>query len=141
MADKMFDGFDHTQYQDEVEQRWGKESYAKSDAWWRGLPQSEKDDFMLAAAELIEAWKDAAASGVTPDSEPAQQVARRQYDWLSGIPGHAAQRRGRRVEGLLHRAWPRCTSPTSGSRRTTGPTTAAPSSCVTRCWPFAEREL
>ena len=31
----MFDGFDHTQYKDEVEERWGKDAYAKSDAWWR----------------------------------------------------------------------------------------------------------
>ena len=37
MAEEMFKGFDHTQYKDEVEQRWGKESYAKSDTWWRGL--------------------------------------------------------------------------------------------------------
>jgi len=87
MAEKMFEGFDHTLYKDEVEQRWGKDSYAESDAWWRGKSPSEKDDFMLAAAELIEAWKSAGASGVSPDSDEAQQVARRQYDWLSGIPG------------------------------------------------------
>ena len=35
MAEEMFDGFDHTRYKDEVEQRWGKDSYARSDAWWR----------------------------------------------------------------------------------------------------------
>jgi MerR family transcriptional regulator, thiopeptide resistance regulator len=87
MAEKMFDGFDHTQYKDEVEQRWGKDSYAKSDAWWNSLSQDGKDDFMLEAAELIEAWKSAAASGVEPDSGDAQELARRQYDWLSGIPG------------------------------------------------------
>ena len=37
MAQDMFDGFDHTQYKDEVEQRWGKDAYATSDAWWRGM--------------------------------------------------------------------------------------------------------
>ena len=87
MAEKMFEGFDHTQYKDEVEQRWGKESYAQSDAWWRSKSQSEKDDFTLAAAELIEAWKAAAMSGGAPDADEAQSVARRQYEWLSGIPG------------------------------------------------------
>ena len=30
MAENVFDGFDHTQYKDEVEQRWGKDAYAKS---------------------------------------------------------------------------------------------------------------
>ena len=95
MAEKMFDGFDHTQYKDEVEQRWGKESYAKSDAWWRSKSQSEKDDFMIAAAELIEAWKHAAASGVAPDTDAAQAVAQRQYEWLSGIPGTPRTPEGR----------------------------------------------
>lgn len=28
VAEKMFDGFDHTQYKDEVEERWGKDAYA-----------------------------------------------------------------------------------------------------------------
>ena len=37
MARDMFDGFDHTQYKEEVEQRWGAQAYADSDRWWRGL--------------------------------------------------------------------------------------------------------
>src|SRR5690606_8095717 len=32
MAEDMFDGFDHTQYKDEAEQRWGKDAYSKSEA-------------------------------------------------------------------------------------------------------------
>ena len=28
MAEEMFDGFDHTQYKEEVEERWGKDAYA-----------------------------------------------------------------------------------------------------------------
>lgn len=95
MAEKMFDGFDHTQYKDEVEQRWGKQAYAESDAWWRSQSQDQKDDFMIAAAELIEAWKDAAVSGTSPDGDEAQAVARRQYEWLSGIPGTPRTAEGR----------------------------------------------
>ena len=37
MAENMFDGFDHTQYREEVEDRWGKDAYARGDAWWRGI--------------------------------------------------------------------------------------------------------
>jgi len=87
MAEKMFDGFDHTQYKDEVEQRWGKEAYAKSDAWWKSLSQDGKDDFMMFAAELGADWLAAAASGIAPESDEAQALAQRQHDWLSGIPG------------------------------------------------------
>src|SRR5699024_8241455 len=36
MAENIFDGFDHTEYREEVEQRWGADAYAKSDRWWRG---------------------------------------------------------------------------------------------------------
>ena len=42
MAEDMFDGFDHTQYKDEVEERWGKKAYADSDRWWRGMSADEK---------------------------------------------------------------------------------------------------
>jgi DNA-binding transcriptional MerR regulator len=30
MAEDMFNGFDHTQYKEEVEDRWGKDAYARS---------------------------------------------------------------------------------------------------------------
>lgn len=85
MAETMFEGFDHTQYKDEVEQRWGADAYATSDAWWRGLSKDGKADFMLDAAQLIEDWKGQAGSD--PASDAAQLVARRQYEWLGGIPG------------------------------------------------------
>ena len=42
MAENMFDGFDHTQYKEEVEERWGKDAYAKSDSWWRSMSADEK---------------------------------------------------------------------------------------------------
>ena len=87
MAEKMFDGFDHTVYKEEVEQRWGKESYAQSDAWWKSKSQSEKDDFTIAAAERIEAWVAVAKSGAAVDSDEAQGLARDHYEWLSSIPG------------------------------------------------------
>ncbi len=87
MAEKMFDGFDHTQYKDEVEQRWGKDSYATSDAWYRSLSQDQNDDFMIAAAELGADWAAAARNGVATDSDEAQALAQRHYEWLGTIPG------------------------------------------------------
>ena len=87
MAENMFDGFDHTQYKDEVEERWGKDAYAKSDAWWRGLSADEKAAFTTFGAELAFDWFDAASRGVDVGDEEAQALAARQYDWLRGIPG------------------------------------------------------
>ena len=87
MAEKKFDGFDHTEYKDEVEQRWGKDSYTMSDAWYRSLSQDQKDDFMIASAELGADWAGAAQDGVATDSDVAQSLAQRHYDWLGSIPG------------------------------------------------------
>lgn len=87
MAEKMFDGFDHTRYRDEVEQRWGTEAYATSDAWWRGKSAEERAAWQQSAGQLGRDWQAAAASGMAPDSDEAQRLARRQFDWLSQIPG------------------------------------------------------
>ncbi|KRE79439.1 MerR family transcriptional regulator [Arthrobacter sp. Soil763] len=90
MAEKMFDGFDHNRYKDEVEQRWGKDAYAQGDAWWRGMDGAEKDGWKERAARLGQDWIAAAESGIAPDSPEAQDLARRHVEWLAGIPGTPA---------------------------------------------------
>ena len=87
VAKEMFDGFDHTQYRDEVEQRWGKDAYASGDRWWRGMSDDERHAWGERAAALGRDWTAAAASGVAPDSAEAQELARRHAQWLASIPG------------------------------------------------------
>ncbi|GAB3575208.1 TipAS antibiotic-recognition domain-containing protein [Leifsonia lichenia] len=87
MAEDMLDGFDHTQYKDEVEERWGKEAYARSDAWWRSKTPTERADWQRRQKQLAADWTDAAARGVDPESAEAQALAQRHYDWLGAIPG------------------------------------------------------
>ena len=90
MAEHMFDGFDHTRYKDEVEERWGKDAYATSDAWWRGMGPAEKEAWKQRSRQLGRDWIAAAESGVAADSAEAQELARRQVEWLKGIPGTPA---------------------------------------------------
>ena len=90
MAEKMFDGFDHTQYKDEVEERWGEKAYADSDRWWREMSADERSAWQQRAADLGADWVAAAESGVDPASNEAQQIARRHVEWLTGIPGTPA---------------------------------------------------
>ena len=87
MAEEMFDGFDHTQYKEEVEERWGKDAYATSDTWWRSMTDADKRQWMQRQKQLGSDWIEAAARGTDPASEEAQALARRQFDWLRGIPG------------------------------------------------------
>lgn len=91
MAEKMLDGFDHTQYKHEVEERWGKDAYARSDAWYRGLSDAERRNWKSRSEQLGRDWIAAAtAADVTPDSPVAQDLARRHVEWLRGIPGTPA---------------------------------------------------
>ena len=87
MAEKMFDGFDHTQYKDEVEERWGKDAYARGDSWWRGMSADEKAAWKQRSQKLGEDWIAAATGGIAPDSAEAQAIAKRHVEWLTGIPG------------------------------------------------------
>ncbi|AEF42842.1 MerR family transcriptional regulator [Hoyosella subflava] len=83
MADQMLDGFDHTQYKEEVEQRWGKQAYADGDRWWRGLSAEQKADFMTEVKSLNEDWQRSYAAGHVPESDEAQALAGRHYRWLT----------------------------------------------------------
>jgi DNA-binding transcriptional MerR regulator len=87
MAEDMFDGFDHTQYKDEVEERWGRDAYATSDAWWRGLSAADKKQWQARMQALGAGWVDAAARGIDPTGDEAQALAQRQFDWLGSVPG------------------------------------------------------
>ncbi|MBN9140516.1 MAG: MerR family transcriptional regulator [Micrococcales bacterium] len=87
MAEDMFDGFDHTRYREEVETRWGKDAYARSDAWWRGMSDTERAEWQARTAQLGADWQATAASGIAPDAGEAQELARRHVEWLAGIPG------------------------------------------------------
>ncbi|WP_431278464.1 MerR family transcriptional regulator [Leifsonia poae] len=87
MAEDMFDGFDHTQYKDEVEERWGKQAYATSDAWWRSKSPAERQEWQRLQKQLAADWIAASESGASPDSEEAQALAQRHFDWLASIPG------------------------------------------------------
>jgi DNA-binding transcriptional MerR regulator len=87
MAEDMFNGFDHTRYREEVEERWSKDAYARSDSWWRGLTAQEKAAWKDRAQRLGADWLATVASDVSPESDQAQELAQRQFNWLRGIPG------------------------------------------------------
>ena len=87
MAEKMFDGFDHTQHEDEVVERWGRTAYDTSDAWWRSMSEAERADWKARTAALADEWAATAGAGHDPASELAQDLAGRHVAWLGSIPG------------------------------------------------------
>ncbi|MGA7204163.1 MAG: MerR family transcriptional regulator [Specibacter sp.] len=101
MAENMFDGFDHTQYKEEVEQRWGKEAYASGDSWWRGMDATQKQAWKDRVEALNRDWITAFTAGVAPASDTAQELARRHVAWLTSIPGTPAAPPGGNVKGYV----------------------------------------
>lgn len=101
MAEQMFDGFDHTQYKEEVEQRWGAEAYAAGDRWWRGMSAEERTAWQERTAQLGRDWVDAAERGIDPATDEAQQLARRHVEWLTAVPGTPAATPGGDVRGYV----------------------------------------
>jgi DNA-binding transcriptional MerR regulator len=83
MPDEVLDGFDHTQYKDEVVARWGKDAYEQGDRWWRGLSAEEKRDFQQRQADIARDYARAHAEGLPADGEEAQAITRRHYGWLT----------------------------------------------------------
>ncbi|MFF5635183.1 MerR family transcriptional regulator [Streptomyces sp. NPDC012825] len=83
MADEMFDGFDHTRYEEEVTHRWGREAYEQGDRWWRSLDEEQKRAFMEEQAGIARDFGKAARDGLAADSDEVQALARRQVAWLS----------------------------------------------------------
>jgi DNA-binding transcriptional MerR regulator len=87
MAEEMLDGFDHTQYREEVEERWGKQAYADSNRWWTSMSKDERRGWQAKQKQLAADWIAAAAAGEDPLGAAALALAKRQADWLGGIPG------------------------------------------------------
>lgn len=100
MAEEMFDGFDHAKYQVEVEERWGKDAYAQSDRWWRGMSPDEQRSWMERVGQLNRDWIAAHEAGVTPDSAEAQELADRHVAWLRSMPGTPQTEFARYIAGL-----------------------------------------
>ncbi|MCK8671085.1 MerR family transcriptional regulator [Rhodococcus sp. HM1] len=87
MAEEMFDGFDHTQYRDEVIERWGRDAYDSSDRWWREMTDEQRRDWQAVAARLGADWTAAVQAGLDPAGDRGLELARRHVEWLGSIPG------------------------------------------------------
>ncbi|MEV4950216.1 MerR family transcriptional regulator [Streptomyces sp. NPDC053755] len=83
MAEEVFDGFDHTRYEAEVSERWGRDAYEKGDRWWRSLSAERKQAFMDEQAGIARDFGQAARDGLAAGSDEVQELARRQVAWLS----------------------------------------------------------
>ncbi|RNE67465.1 MerR family transcriptional regulator [Cryobacterium tepidiphilum] len=83
MPENMFDGFDHTQYREEVEEKWGKAAYASGDRWWRSMTDAEKAGFQQQHVDIARDYAAARDRGLAADSAEVQAIAARHRDWIA----------------------------------------------------------
>jgi TipAS antibiotic-recognition domain len=83
MPKKVFEGFDHTVYRDEVIERWGKDAYDRADGWWSSLSDEDKQKHQQTQVEVAAAYAAALKAGKTAGSDEVQQLTQRHVDWLS----------------------------------------------------------
>ncbi|MEU7763554.1 MerR family transcriptional regulator [Nocardia sp. NPDC049190] len=82
MAAEVFDGFDHTEFKDEVIERWGKEAYERGDRWWRSVSETNKKAFQQTHLDIAADYGRARAAGLALDSDEVQAIVQRHYDWI-----------------------------------------------------------
>ncbi|MEV1286203.1 MerR family transcriptional regulator [Micromonospora sp. NPDC049679] len=83
MAEEIFDGFDHTQYEQEVTERWGRGAYEKADRWWRSLSDADKKAFQQQQLDIAADYGRAHLAGSSAESDEVQAITQRHFEWLS----------------------------------------------------------
>ncbi len=83
MAEEMLEGFDHTVYKTEVEDRWGADAYKRSDAWWRAMSKDDRARFQDQHKQIATDYQSARDAGDAPTSERVQAIVARHVDWLN----------------------------------------------------------
>lgn len=101
MPQKMFDGFDHSEYDAEVRQRWGNDAADRSNQWWEGLGDNGRKAFRMELNDLNTSWDEVITHEADPTSEAAQAVAARHLSWLKSA-WHADELPREAVEGIAH---------------------------------------
>lgn len=85
MPNEVFDGFDHTQYREEVIERWGQDAYDHGDRWWTSLSEEEKRQHQLTGTQIAREFAEAMRAGRAPDSDDVQEITRRHVHCLSQV--------------------------------------------------------
>ncbi|MGK5497525.1 MerR family transcriptional regulator [Streptomyces sp. URMC 125] len=83
MPQEAFDGFDHTRYEDEVAERWGRDAYERGDRWWRSLPEDDRTGFRQRQAGIAGDFARAHLAGLAPDCDEVLAITRRHYEWVT----------------------------------------------------------
>ncbi|RRJ87812.1 MerR family transcriptional regulator [Gulosibacter macacae] len=108
MTNKMFDGFDHSEYEAEVTERWGAEAWRHSNEWWQHQDATDREAFGAEHTAIADAYADAHERRLAADSAEVLDIARRHRAWISvGWQGREVPAEALRGLGEMYVADPR----------------------------------
>ncbi|MBM7116205.1 MerR family transcriptional regulator [Archangium primigenium] len=83
MAEEILDGFDHSQHEQEVVERWGREAHDESTRKWAALSREAQRERMAEHERVAQALAEAHVRGEDVASDTVQSLVRRHYTWTS----------------------------------------------------------
>ncbi|MCU1642736.1 MAG: MerR family transcriptional regulator [Nocardia sp.] len=83
MADEVFDGFDNSQYKDEVIERWGRDAWESGDRWWRAMSDADKKAHFQTHLDIAADYGRVHAAGLAAGNDEVQAIVQRHYDWVT----------------------------------------------------------
>ena len=83
MAEEILDGFDNSQYEQEVVERWGRNAYDKSTRKWGALSKDTQRDMLAEQERIAQALAELGARGGDAASDEVQALVRRHHAWVS----------------------------------------------------------
>lgn len=82
-AKDLYEGFDHSRYEEEARRRWGDRAVDRGNAAWAGLGDEGRAGFLREAQEIGEGLAAAMAAGRPADDDGVQDLVARHHAWCS----------------------------------------------------------
>ncbi|GEK79284.1 MerR family transcriptional regulator [Agrococcus baldri] len=83
-AEQALDGFDQSQYEQEVTERWGADAWKRGQDWWKSMSDEDKRAFQQEQAAIVADFAAAKEAGEPVDSQVTQAIVLRHYRWIGG---------------------------------------------------------
>lgn len=81
-AEEALDGFDQSQYEQEVTERWGAKAWQSGQDWWKRMSDEDKRGFMQEHLDIAAGYAAAKEAGEPVDSDTVQALVERHYRWV-----------------------------------------------------------
>lgn len=81
-AEDALDGFDQSQYEQEVTERWGADAWKRGQDWWNGMPDDSRQAFGQEHLDIAAGYAAAREAGESVDSDTVQALVERHYRWV-----------------------------------------------------------